>query len=217
VVYDRANSAASQMHPDDFDWSIFERTRRLHLTGITPALSPSCLQTVRRAIDEANRAGVSVSFDLNYRAKLWTWDECRPVVDELASRCQLVMGATRDAQNLVADTIEGEPLVRHLHERWQGATVIMTKGDEGPVAFDGHEFYHVPAFTGVQVVDRIGAGDAFDAGLLCALLDGTTLPEAMRYGNAVAALKMTMFGDIALVRRDEVEALLAEESTDIKR
>jgi 2-dehydro-3-deoxygluconokinase len=217
VVYDRANSAASQMQPGDFDWSVFGRTRRLHLTGITPALSASCLETVRTAIREANNAGVPVSFDLNYRAKLWSWDECRPVMDELASQCQMVIGATRDAQNLVSDTIEGEPLVRRLHERWQGATVILTKGAEGPVAFDGTDFYHVPAFTGVQIVDRIGAGDAFDAGLLCALLDGKTLPEAMRYGNAVAALKMTMFGDIALVRRDEVEALLAEESTDIRR
>jgi 2-dehydro-3-deoxygluconokinase len=217
VVYDRANSAASQMQPDDFDWSVLKQARRLHLTGITPALSQSCLETVRRAIREAHEAGVEISFDLNYRAKLWSWDECRPVMDELASQSHMVLGATRDAQNLIAETLEGEALVRRLHERWHGATVIMTQGAEGAVAFDGKSCYDVTAFRDVQVVDRIGAGDAFDAGVLCALLDGKSLLEAMRYGHAVAALKMTMHGDMALVSRDEVEALLAEETTDVRR
>lgn len=217
VVYDRANSAASQMQPDDFDWSVFQHTTRLHLTGITPALSASCLETIRRAIREANTAGTKVSFDLNYRAKLWMWDECRPVMDELASQCPLVIGATRDAQSLVDEKIEGETLARRLHERWQGATVVLTRGAAGAVAFDGKMFYDSPAFANVQVVDRVGAGDAFAAGLLCALLDGKPLPEALRYGHAVAALKMTIPGDIAMVRRDEVEALLAQESTDIRR
>lgn len=217
VVYDRANSAASQMQPDDFDWSVFQRTKRLHLTGITPALSQSCLETVKRAIKEAHAAGLQISFDLNYRAKLWSWDECRPVMDELASQCHLVIGATRDAQNLVAEKIEGEALARHLNERWQGATVVVTKGSKGAVAFDGTNFYDVPAYTDVQVVDRVGAGDAFDTGLLCALLDGKSLPEAVRYGHAVAALKMTVPGDMALVSRAEVEALLADQSTDIQR
>lgn len=218
VIYDRANSAASQMQPDDFDWSVLQRTRRLHLTGITPALSPSCLETVRRAIREAQAANVQISFDLNYRAKLWGWDQCRPVMDELAAQCHLVIGATRDAQNLVADTsIEGETLVRQLHQRWNGATVVLTKGAQGAVAFDGKSCYDVNAFHGVQIIDRIGAGDAFDAGLLYALLDDKPLPQALRYGHAAAALKMTIPGDIALISRGEVEALLAEESTDIQR
>jgi 2-dehydro-3-deoxygluconokinase len=217
VVYDRADSAASQMQPEDFDWSIFQHTRRLHLTGITPALSQSCLETVRRAMREAHAAGVQISFDLNYRAKLWTWDECRPVMDELASMADLVIGATRDAQSLQNDTIEGAALVRTLHQRWGGPTVILTKGAEGTYAFDGEDFHDVPAYTDVQIVDRIGAGDAFAAGLLCALLDNKSLPDAMRYGNAVAALKMTVPGDIALIHPQEVEALLAESSVEVQR
>ena len=217
VVYDRADSAASQMQPGDFDWSALQHTKRLHLTGITPALSDSCLQTVRRAMHEANAAGVQISFDLNYRAKLWTWDECRPIMDELASQAQLVIGATRDAQSLINEKIEGEKLVHQLHDRWQGATVIITRGAEGTVAYDGSQFYDAPAFKGVQVVDRIGAGDAFAAGVLNGLLDNKPLPEAMRYGNAVAALKMTMPGDIAMVNPGEVESLLAEGSAEIQR
>ena len=218
VVYDRADSVASQMQPDDFDWSLLRRAKRLHLTGITPALSSSCLETVRRALREGNAANVQVSFDLNYRAKLWTWDECRPVMDELASQCQLVIGATRDAQSLMDDmTLVDEPLLRALHKRWQGATVVLTKGSAGSIAFDGNQVYDVPTVSDVQVVDRIGSGDAFDAGLLCALLDGKPLPDALAYGNATAALKMTMFGDFALVSRTEVDALLAQSSTDVQR
>ena len=217
VVYDRANSAASQMQPDDFDWSILSHTRRLHLTGITPALSQSCLETVRRAMREARAANVQISYDLNYRGKLWTWDECRPVMDELASNAHVVIGATRDAQSLTGKSDEGEPLARLLHERWQGPTVILTRGAEGTVAFDGDNFHDVAAFTGVQVVDRIGAGDAFAAGFLCALLDNKPLPQALRYGNAVAALKMTIPGDIALVSRAEVDALLTAVASDIQR
>jgi 2-dehydro-3-deoxygluconokinase len=218
VVYDRANSAASQMQPDDFDWSLLRHTRRLHLTGITPALSQSCLETVRRAIQEAHAANVQVSFDLNYRAKLWTWDQCRPVIDELASGCQLVLAATRDAQSLVSDsTLVDEPLLRALHQRWQGATAVLTKGADGAIAFDGNQVYDAPTVSGVQIVDRIGSGDAFAAGLLSALLDGKSLPEALAYGNATAALKMTMPGDYALVSPAEVDALLAQSSTDVQR
>lgn len=216
VVYDRANSAASQMQPTDFDWSLLEGTRRLHLTGITPALSQSCLDTVRRALEEARRYAVTISFDINYRAKLWSWDECRPVIHELAAQSDLALIALRDARSLLQSPDAGaEELARTLHERWN-AHVIVTRGADGAVAYDGEALHAVPAFS-VQVVDRVGAGDAFSAGLLCGLLDGKSLPAAMRYGAAVAALKMTLPGDIALTSRAEVEALLDEKSSDIQR
>jgi 2-dehydro-3-deoxygluconokinase len=217
VVYDRANSAASQMQPDDFDWSLLRQTRRLHLTGITPALSASCLQTVRCAMAEARQAGIDISFDINYRAKLWTWDECRPVMDELASHSSLALVALRDARSLLDNgNLSPHHLIRELHERWNGTQVVMTRGENGALVFDGDTLFEIPAFR-VHIVDRVGAGDAFSAGLLCGLLDGKSLPDAVRYGTAVAALKMTMPGDIALISRAEVEALLTDQSSDIQR
>jgi 2-dehydro-3-deoxygluconokinase len=218
VIYDRANSAASQMHPDDFDWSQFEYCKRLHLTGITPALSASCLETMRRAVREANAADVQVSFDVNYRAKLWSWAECRPVMNELASQSQLALVALRDARSLLdAPNLEAEALAKRLHEQWQGATVILTRGAEGALAYDGVQIHEAAAFDKVQVVDRIGSGDAFAGGLLVALLDGKPLPEAMRYGNAAAALKMTLPGDLALLWPHEIAALLTESASEIQR
>lgn len=218
VIYDRADSAASQMQPDDFDWSALAQAKRLHLTGITPALSATCLETMRRAVQEANNAGTQISFDLNYRAKLWTWEECRPVMHELASQSQLVLAAVRDARSLMdAPDLDADTLAKRLHEQWQGATVILTRGAEGALAYDGENIHEAAAFDNVQVVDRIGSGDAFAGGLLVALLDGKPLSEAMRYGNAAAALKMTVHGDLALLWPEEIAALLSESASDIQR
>ncbi len=212
VIYDRAGSAASEMQPDDFDWTLLQASRWLHLTGITPALSASCLATTRRAIDEARAANIPISFDLNYRAKLWTPAEAAACCDPLAARATLVIAAERDIHNLYGAAIT----IRDLHQRWNGATIVLTRGAAGAVAYDGSADYSADAFS-IQIVDRVGAGDAFDAGLLCALLDGKRLGEALRWGTAVAALKLTMPGDIAVVSRAEVEHLLAAGSSAIQR
>ena len=217
VIYDRAGSAASRMQPADFDWARLQRTRRLHLSGITPALSASCLATVRRAIQKARAAGTHITFDLNYREKLWTWDACRPVFDELAAASDLVISATRDARCLLQSRADAAALAQDLYGRWQGPTVVLTQGAADTLAFDGQTLCEAPAFRDVQIVDRIGAGDAFAAGLHCARLDGLPMSQALRYGNAVAALKLTMPGDIALVNRAEVDELLAVGTGEIQR
>lgn len=206
ITYDRENSSASQMSPDDFDWSKL-RARWLHVTGITPALSESCRATVQRAIQEARAGGVKIAFDVNYRGKLWTWDEARLVYDELASMADVVITAERDAVSLLGEKQPTEHLARALHERWNGATVVVTAGTNGATAFDGRALAHADAFD-VNIVDRVGAGDAFDAGLLCGLLEEQPLESALRFGCAVAALKLTMPGDMAIVTRAEVNTLL---------
>jgi 2-dehydro-3-deoxygluconokinase len=215
VIYDRANSAASQMQPDDFDWAILRQTRWLHLTGITPALSASCLETIRRAMRAGREAGINISFDINYRAKLWTPQQAAPVLDELAKQSTMVIAAERDIRNIFG--IDGSPdeMMKQAQERWN-TTVVMTQGKGGSSAYDGSDVYHAEIFP-VENAIQIGAGDAFDAGLLCALMDGKNLNEALVYGNALAALKMTMPGDIALVSRGEVDGLLANRPTGLVR
>ena len=217
VIYDRARSAASRMQPDDFDWTALQYTRRLHLSGITPALSASCRATVRRAIEEARAAGTHITLDLNYREKLWSWEACRPEVDELAKCCDLVISAARDARMLVKVQDEAASLALRLFDRWRRPTVVITQGAEPTLAHDGVKLHSVPAFPDVNPIDRIGAGDAFAAGLHYALLEGADLSAALRYGNAVAALKLSMPGDVALVNRAEVEELLAAGSGEIQR
>ena len=217
VIYDRAGSSASCMQPDDFDWSLLRQTHRLHLSGITPALSPSCLATVRRAIREARAAGTDITLDLNYRANLWSWKACRPIMDELAADCDLVICAARDARSLLQSTADAKSLLCSLHQRWQRPNVVITQGAGDTLACDGRTVHAAPAFQNVRIVDRIGAGDAFAAGLHCALLDGLPWPQALRFGNAVAALKLTMSSDIALVSHAEVDELLASDAVEIRR
>jgi 2-dehydro-3-deoxygluconokinase len=217
VIYDRAGSAASEMSPEHFDWSLLEQTRWLHLTGITPALSESCRATARHAIAQAKQAGVTISFDVNHRGKLWSWDEARPVYDEIAGQADYVISAERDARDFLQDDeTRHSELLTMLHERWNGATVVFTRGGDGSAAYDGKAVFEHGTFA-CEVVDRVGAGDAFDAGLLCELLDGKSLDEALRFGNGMAAIKMTVPGDIAIISRAEVEHLLAEGSSGIIR
>jgi 2-dehydro-3-deoxygluconokinase len=207
VIYDRANSAASQMQPDDFNWVDLQHAHWLHLTGITPALSASCLETIQRAIQKARTAKINISFDINYRAKLWMPDQAARTLDELAKQCTLVMAAERDIRNLFKLEGSVEDLLKHTYERWNGATIVITHGKDGSSAYDGNSVHHADIFQ-VENPIQIGGGDAFDAGLLCALMDGKSLQNALVYGNALAALKMTVPGDIALVSRAEVENLL---------
>ncbi|MEO8607380.1 MAG: sugar kinase [Chloroflexota bacterium] len=216
VIYDRANSAASQMQPDDFDWTLLKHTRWLHLTGITPALSQSCLETMRRAIQEARAVGASISFDLNYREKLWAAAQAAPILDELAAQCTLVIGAKRDVKTLFDISGEREVVLQKLHERWNKATVVMTAGSEGASAYAGDTVHHADVFVVPNPI-RIGAGDAFDAGLLYALMEGQSLPDALISGNALAALKLTIPGDIALITRQEFETFLLSRPSDIAR
>lgn len=216
VIYDRATSAASRMQPGDFDWEPLKTAGWLHLTGITPALSASCLATVRHAIQVARNANIPISFDLNYRAKLWTPEQASLILDELAAGCSLVIAARRDVETLFHIAGEPEAAMRRLHERWNQATVVLTDSANGTGAYDGDRAYHAPAFAVPHPI-RIGAGDAFDAGLLVALMESKSLAEALRYGNAVAALKLTMPGDIALVTRQEVETFLSNQSSTLIR
>lgn len=214
VIYDRADSAASHMQPDDFPWEWLQRARWLHLTGITPALSASCLQTVRHAIGEACKAGVSVSFDLNYRAKLWTPSQAAAVLDELAASCTLVIAAQRDVKTLFG--LEGDQTLERLYSRWNNATIVMTTGADGSCGYDADGRHDAPCFVVPNPI-RIGGGDAFAAGMLSALMDDKPLSEALLYGNAVAALKMTMPGDIALVTPAEVAAFINNQSGAVSR
>jgi len=216
VIYDRAHSAASQMQPDDFQWEQLQGVKWLHLTGITPALSQSCLQTVRRAVTEAHKHGTSVSFDLNYRAKLWTPQQAAPILDELAAQASLVIAARRDLKTIFGIDGELETILPQLHTRWNGATIVVTQSAKGAACFDGKTTYQAPAFHIPNPI-TIGAGDSFDAGLLCALLDGKPLDEALDYGNALAALKLTMPGDIAIVTRQEIENLMKQNAGTLLR
>ena len=221
VIYDRADSAASHMGVDDIDWDYLLDTRVLHLTGITAALSDSCHALLVEAIARAHAAGVLVSFDVNYRAKLWTAPAAGAKLRPLIAAADILFCKGADAKTLFG--CEGEP--RQLMESLQALTraraVYCTFGDQGAALLSGNEFVAQPALA-VQIVDRVGSGDCFAAGVLDGWLSGGTsdtaaLREGLRRGVGMAAIALTQFGDRVLTSRAELDAVLGSDRREISR
>jgi 2-dehydro-3-deoxygluconokinase len=215
ILYDRANSAASHMTPADLPYEKLEQSRWLHLTGITPALSATCAETTRAALDHAQKHPIQISFDVNYRALLWSPEACAAVIEPFCQAANITFVALRDAITLFHTSENIHEALRDLQARW-GGTVIITHGENGASAFDGQIILTAPAFP-ADIIDRIGAGDAFVSGVICRLLEDAPLEDALRFGTAMSALKLSITGDIARITRPEVEVLVNGQMASLKR
>lgn len=194
VYYYRTGSAASGMAPEHLDERLMAQTKFLHLTGITPALSTSCLETVKLAIRLARKHGVTIVFDPNIRLKLWSLEQARKVLLEIAAECDIILPGIEEGKMLTEEvTAEG------ISGRFLGhgaKAVVVKLGAQGAFYANETEQEYVPGFLVDQVVDPIGAGDGFAAGMLSGLIRGWTLREAVLLGNQVGAYAVTVAGDI---------------------
>lgn len=227
VIYDRRNSAMSRMQPEQFPAHLFQPggARLLHLTGITLALSSDAYATAQRALELAKAAGWQISFDVNYRGKLWSQDAARQGCKPFMEAADLIFLPKRDACMIcdLPSFIPYEMALSELRSLYPQATIVMTLGDQGAAALtaDG-QTYSQPVFP-AEAVCRLGRGDAFVAGFLYQFLENSSherIAAALRWGNAMAALKYSIEGDMPLVRRHEVEALVnstGDVSTHIAR
>lgn len=227
ITYDRANSAASRMMPDELPTELFtpDSGQHLHLTGITLAISDTAAATAAKALQLAQAAGWSISFDINYRAKLWTPAQSRRGCQPFAAAADILLLPIRDAQLHfhLSESSPPQEALGVLQEKFPQATVILTLGANGSIAAEpGGIPVHQPVFPGASTVGRIGAGDAFTAGVLYRYLYGDRenwLADALRWGAAAAAIKYTIPGDMALFERKEVTALLERDefSAEVSR
>jgi 2-dehydro-3-deoxygluconokinase len=222
VWYYRRGSAASKLAPQDVQPAWFEDARHLHVTGITPALGESTSDAVVEAMQQARSAGLTISFDPNVRRKLWDentfWheDSAREKLLHLATLCDIILPGLDEAQWLLGD-LPIEELAQEFLQR--GARLVILKlGDEGAFAATTEQQLKLPAHPVERVVDSVGAGDAFAAGLLSVLLQTEkfvspsheVLLHALRRANLLGALATQFPGDWeALPRRAEVERLEA--------
>jgi 2-dehydro-3-deoxygluconokinase len=207
VIYDRADSAAARMTPEDVNWDYLLDTRVLHLTGITAALSESCYATVVQAVRRARAAGITVSFDVNYRAKLWAATVAGTKLRPLLAEAEVLFCKGADAEVLFGCAGEPRELMAQLKALTCARAIFCTFGERGAALLMGNDFTQRPALP-VQIVDRIGSGDAFAAGALDGVLDGD--PRAgLERGLALAAIALTQHGDRALTSRAELEAVMA--------
>jgi 2-dehydro-3-deoxygluconokinase len=210
VYYYRQGSAATTMQRDAFEPGYLGGAKFVHLTGITPALSDGCRAFVLWAAREAGASGARVSFDVNYRSKLWGTKEAREFAEEILPDVYLLLAGDEEARALWDR--DDEALVRELASLGPEEVVLKT-GSAGSLALVDGEILEHPAFT-VSEVDPVGAGDAFAAGYLAGHLWGLPAEERLRVANAMGALSVATLGDYeGLPDKDELRAFLQGEES----
>lgn len=209
LLYDRAASAFTEIDPAEVDWAYVRAARVLHLTGITPALGPRCRDLVARALAEARAARIPVSFDVNYRERLWPEAEARRVLGPLLRGVDVLLCTLEDAALLLEEAAPAEEAARALARRFDCGIAVITDGGRC-LALQAGRAAARDGFP-VTAVDRVGAGDAFAAGFLHGWL-AEGLERGLEYGMAAAALKHTFHGDVAVITMQDIADLLAGRS-----
>ena len=226
VYYDRKGSAMSQMKPGTVDWAvILEGAKVFHVSGITPALSADCRLVTEEAIRAAKQAGCLVSFDMNYRSRLWSPLEARDCIEALLDRVDILLTTSDDTS--IVFGVEGEPadIAGKFVDKYSLKVAVLTirhapsvlRGKWSSVAVtDDGQTYASRAKIDLELIDRVGSGDAYDAGFLYGLLSGD-VPKAVRYGDAMSAIKHSVPGDHAWITSEEVETHVEGLRTKIVR
>ncbi|HBT26466.1 MAG TPA: 2-dehydro-3-deoxygluconokinase [Pseudothermotoga sp.] len=234
VIYDRANSVFALSNPDDFDWDkILKNAKWFHFTGITPALSDNLVESCRNALKKSKEKGIMTSCDLNYRAKLWSEEKARQVMSELVEYVDVLFANEEDAEKVFgikaddSNIIEGklslkgyEQVCTRLQEKFGFKKVAISLRESivanvnrwSGVLMDGKDFYSSKQYT-VHIVDRVGAGDSFAAGLIFGFLNNMKPQESLEFAVAASCLKHTIAGDFNQVSIDEVKKLAKGEGS----
>ena len=215
VYYDRKNSSFSQMTVDDINWDYLLDSRLIHLTGITAALSDPCEEMLFEVIKRAKSAGVAVSFDVNYRSKLWSLEKASTILEKMIQGIDLLFCSKRDAEQVFAMDGEAEDVLRRLAQRFAVKNIVISNGEAGVYGWKDDHTFHVPAIE-VDMVDRIGAGDAMAAGVIHGWLNGD-FAKGLEYGVLTAACVMSQAGDMLVLNHDEFEHLLVNRDGRISR
>lgn len=230
VIYDRARSAIAEATVEDFDFEeIFKDAVWFHTSGITPALSQNGVDITRAAMIAAKEAGATVSIDLNYRATMWTPEEAQAVMRDLMQYVDVCIGNEEDASLSLGFTPKGlnvesghveaaayEEIFKQMIEEFGFKYVVSslrvshsaTNNGWSAAISDGETFYHSKEYE-LHIVDRVGGGDSFAAGVITGLLDGKSPQDALEFGVAASAIKHTVKGDFNHASRAEVEKLVA--------
>lgn len=210
IIYDRKDSAMCRMQPADLPEDLFQvdASRLFHVTGITLAISAKAAATVAEALRRAQAAGWRLSFDTNFRSKLWSGAEAAAGCHHAMSRADVIFCPLGDYHELFGEAPADEALL-NLAARYPQALIVMTLGAAGAQAItSAGEILRQPAILAGEL-GRIGGGDAFAAGFLYGWLTYDDIASALKWAVAMSSLKYTITGDLPLVDRDEVAALVA--------
>ena len=234
VVYDRAHSGMATIGKGMIDWErVFADAQWFHWTGITPALSQGAADACLEAIQVANRMGITVSTDLNYRKKLWKYGKAPgEIMPALVAGCDVILGNEEDAEKhfglhpdqvdvTQGDSVAGKAylsVLQQLMAQFPRAKKVITTlrgsisashNSWSGVLYDGTTLYEAPTYQITHIVDRVGGGDSFMAGLIYGLLTyEDDLQKALDFATAASCLKHTIYGDANQVVVSEVEKLM---------
>lgn len=238
-IYDRAHSSISEANIEDFDWDkIFEGAEWFHFTGITPALGSNLVDICIEACKKAKEKGITISCDLNYRSKLWTKAEANQAMTELCKYVDVCIANEEDAKDVFGiqaentDVSKGKldkeaykSVARQLMDRFSFKKVAITlrtsisasDNDWSGMLYNGENYFFSKEYP-LHIVDRVGGGDSFGAGLIYALLHEKPMQETIEYAVAASALKHSIEGDFNRVSVAEVEKLVGgDESGRVQR
>ncbi|MBQ0110287.1 MAG: sugar kinase [Clostridiales bacterium] len=228
VVYDRAYSSISEAKKEDFDWDkIFEGARWFHVTGITPALSESAAEITIEACKKAKELGLTVSTDLNYRKRLWTREQAGKTMNEVCKYVDFCIANEEDAKDVFGIEAENTDIekgtldrngyisvARQLTEKFGFKGVAITLRESvsandnnwSGMLYKGENAYFSKKYS-MHIVDRVGGGDSFGAGLIYSLLNGFDEQKTIEFAVAASCLKHSVEGDFNMVGVAEVESL----------
>ena len=226
VLYDRANSAISMIQPGEIDWTkVFNGSKHFHVSGITPALSASASEVTVEALKAAKKAGLTVSYDLNYRKKLWSPADAKKIQEPIMADVDVLI-TTEEDTNVVFGIKEKnyEAVAEKLAQTFKFKVVAITLREDlsvwrnnwTAIAYQDGKIYKDKKYE-VEIVDRVGAGDSFTAGFLYGWIKEKDVEKGVRYGNAFAALKHTVPGDFNWCTIEEVETQLKGAGLRISR
>jgi 2-dehydro-3-deoxygluconokinase len=226
VLYDRKGAAIANVRPGMIPWSsIFAGAKWFHVTGITPALSATAAETTREALHAARAAGVAVSIDLNYRVKLWSEADAGRWMTEFMPLCRVLITTEEDIERVFQ--IKGknyEDVAAQVAHRFPSLDLVAITLRDNPLVWKNAWtaiVYHQGTILRtrtyeVEIVDRLGAGDSFAAGLIHGLVEGDA-QKGLDYGVAASAIKHSIPGDFAWITRSEVETMLKGAGLRISR
>jgi 2-dehydro-3-deoxygluconokinase len=239
VIYDRAHSSMTTIQKGMIDWEkVFDGAGWFHWTGITPALSQDTADVCLEAIRAANDLGVTVSTDLNYRAKLWKYGK-KPseVMPDLVAGCDVILGNEEDAEKhfgihpdhvdvTKGDSVDSQAyrsVCKKVMERFPRAKKVITTlrgsisashNSWAGLLYNGNDFFESPTYQITHIVDRVGGGDSFMGGLIYGLITYEDNDQkALDFAVAASCLKHTIYGDANLVTVPEVEKLLSGDAS----
>ncbi|MBQ6998641.1 MAG: sugar kinase [Clostridia bacterium] len=217
VVYDRANASVCSLKLSEIPDDIYSKTRMFHISSISLALGEELRHTALEMIKKMKENGVAISFDVNYRATLWSEEEAREVVESILPLVDLLFVSEETSRRMLQRTGTLDEIMKGYADTYgckivattRREVVSPTKHNFGSRIYCNGKFYEEPHYKNIEVIDRVGSGDAYVAGVLYGILSGGSIEESMSYGNALSAIKNTVSGDMSISSIDEVESVIA--------